>query len=156
MARARPRDELPHGRAAGIGRRLEWLFHAGVLMVQCGAIMPLLMRSSDPANVADVGEANPLSTVTNIVVLVGVLFLLLRHARTTFRYIPALWLILGLVGLALVSAAWSDYPGATIRRTASLGTTAIWGWYLAARFELKDVIRLFAQTFAFMALASLA
>jgi exopolysaccharide production protein ExoQ len=133
-------------------KRLEWAFHVIVLSLQCGAFMPLILHSG---NSVDMGESNPINTITNAVVLLSVLTLTLAHARTTFRYLPALWLILGLLALALISAFWSDYPGITVRRTGSLGTAAIWAWYLAARYDLKDVVKLLAQTFAILALASL-
>jgi exopolysaccharide production protein ExoQ len=133
-------------------KRLEWVFHVIVLSLQCSAFMALLLHGD---NAADAGESNPLSTITTVVILGSVLVLLLVHAKTTLRYLPALWLILALLALALVSALWSDYPVATVRRAGTLGTSAMWAWYVAARYDTKDIVRLFAQTAALMAVASL-
>jgi exopolysaccharide production protein ExoQ len=135
-------------------KRLEWIFHSAVLILQWGAIMPLLLNSTHGP--ADLGAANPLNTISNVIVLAMVLLLHLRHARATLRYTPALWLILGLLVLAFASTFWSEYPDITLRRASSLATGALWAWYVAVRYDLSDVVRLFAQTLAFLALTSLA
>jgi|SRR6516162_9931074 hypothetical protein len=58
------------------------------------------------------------------------------------------------LSLAVVSTAWSDYPDIIMRRTASLATAMLWGWYVTARYDLKHVISIFRHAIAVMALAS--
>ncbi len=134
-------------------KRLEWLFHVFVFALQCGGIVPVFLRTGDDLN--DLGTANPLNTYSTAFVLAITLVLLLRHAGSTFRYIPRMLPILALASLAVLSIAWSDYPDVTLRRSASLVTALLWGWYVTARYDLKDVIAIIRQAIGAMAIASL-
>lgn len=133
---------------------LERAFHIIALAYQCGAVLPLFIRTSYETNT--LGVANPLNTMANAIVLLTVLVLMVRHWATVLRLIPALTLILALLILAVASTLWSNYPDITIRRSSSLLTTMLWAWYVAARLAPKDIIKLIAQTIGLMALASLA
>ena len=135
-------------------KRLEWLFHIVAFSLQCGAIVPLLLRTSVDAN--QLGTANPLNTLATGFVLAIVLLLMLRHARVAISYAPGMWPVLCVTVLALMSAAWSDYPGGTIRRAGSLLTATLWAWYVVSRYDLKDVISIIRQSIGLLALASLA
>ena len=135
-------------------KRIEWLFHILAFALQCGAITPLLLRTSVEANA--LGASNPLNTFANGFVLVVVLCLLLLHRKEVFVYAPRMWPVLALAALAVLSTAWSDYPDITIRRAASLVTAMLWAWYVTARYDLKDVIAIMRQTIWLTALASLA
>jgi exopolysaccharide production protein ExoQ len=134
-------------------KRLEWLFHVFVFALQCGGIIPMFLRTGD--NLSDLGTANPLNTYATAFVLAITLVLLLRNAGPTFRYIPRMLPILALTSLAVLSISWSDYPDVTLRRSASLVTATLWAWYLAARYDLKDVVALIRQAIGVTALASL-
>ena len=135
-------------------KRLEWLFHIAVFMLQCGGIVPLFLRTGDDA--ADLGDANPLNTICTAFVLAITLVLLLRHARTAFQYLPRMWPVMALVLLAFVSVSWSDYPNVTMHRSVSLLTATLWSWCLVARYNLKDVIAIIGQATGLMAIASVA
>jgi O-antigen ligase len=67
-----------------------------------------------------------------------------------------MWPILGLVSLAFLSTAWSDYPAITVRRAGTLATITMWAWYITARYDLKDIISIVRQVMWLVALASLA
>ena len=135
-------------------KRVEWLFHLVAFSLQCGAVIPLLLRTSVDAN--DLGTANPLNTIATGLVLLIVLVLMLRHGRTALQYAPGMWPVLSLVILALISIAWSDHPDVTIRRAGSLLTAALWAWYVTSRYDLKDVISIARQSLGLLAVASLA
>jgi exopolysaccharide production protein ExoQ len=135
-------------------KRVEWLFHLLAFSLQCGAIVPLLLRTSVDAN--QLGTANPLNTIATGSVLLIVLVLMLRHGRPALQYAPGMWPVLSLVILALVSTAWSDHPDITIRRACSLLTATLWAWYVTSRYDLKDVISIARQSIGLLALASLA
>ena len=135
-------------------KRLEWLFHMVAFSLQCGAIVPLLLRTSVDAN--QLGSANPLNTLATGFVLAIVLPLMLRHARVAIHYAPGMWPVLCVTVLALMSTAWSDYPGGTIRRAGSLLTATLWAWYVVSRYDLKDIISIIRQSIGLLALASLA
>jgi exopolysaccharide production protein ExoQ len=135
-------------------KRVEWLFHLLAFSLQCGAIVPLLLRTSVDAN--QLGAANPTNTIATGFVLLVVLAQMLRHGRPALRYAPGMWPVLSLVILALVSTGWSDHPDITIRRAGSLVTATLWAWYVTSRYDLKDVISIVRQSIGLLAVASLA
>jgi exopolysaccharide production protein ExoQ len=132
---------------------LERLFHIVALALQCGAGLPLLFSLSEES--APLGAANPWNTMANSFVLVGVIVLVTCNRAAVWRVAPALSLIFLLVLLAFASTIWSDYPDITIRKAGALLTTTTWAWYVAARFDLKEIIRLISNTIGIMAIASL-
>jgi exopolysaccharide production protein ExoQ len=134
-------------------KRLEWLFHILAFSLQCGAIVPLLLRTSVDAN--QLGSANPLNTLVTGFVLAVVLSLMLRRRRVAMSYAPGMWPVLAVIVLAVMSTAWSDQPSVTIRRAASLMTVTLWAWYVVSRYDLKDVISIVRQSIGLLALASL-
>jgi hypothetical protein len=135
-------------------KRAERLFHILAFAWQCNAILPLLSRSS--GDTTDLGAANPLATIGNAGLLGVVLVLMVSHWRMALRLAPGMWPILGLVSLAFLSTTWSDYPAVTVRRAGTLATITMWAWYIAARYDLKDVISIVRQVMLPVALASLA
>jgi exopolysaccharide production protein ExoQ len=136
-------------------KRLEWLFHLAAFSLQCNALVPLLSRSS-AGDVGQLGEATPANTIATAFVLSIASVLMLRHGRMAMRYARGMWPILCLVLLAIISVSWSDYPQATIHRAGSLVTATLWAWYVAARYDLKDVISIIRQSLWLLASASLA
>ena len=134
-------------------KRLEWFFNVSAFVLQCGAVVPLLLRTSDGS--PDLGASNPLNTICTAVILAVTLLLLLQHARVAFRYLPRMWPIVALTLMAVVSISWSDYPDITLRRSVSLVTAALWAWYVTARYDLKDVVAIVRQAAGAMAIASL-
>jgi exopolysaccharide production protein ExoQ len=135
-------------------KRLERLFHVMVFIVQCGGIVPMLVRTGDDA--ADLGAANPANTISTGVILVVTLILLLRHGRGAIRLLPRIWPMAMLVLLAVASISWSDYPDVSLRRAGSLVTVALWAWYLAARYDLGEIVAIARDATGLLALASLA
>lgn len=63
-------------------------------------------------------------------------------------------LLLGLLALAFVTAAWSIAPDATLRRALALGFTTLAGVALAGRRSWAGVAELLAATFALTAIGS--
>ena len=59
-----------------------------------------------------------------------------------------------LLALALLSREWSLLPEVTTRRAIALIFTSLFGLYLAARFEWRELIGLLAGVFTVLALAS--
>jgi O-antigen ligase len=145
------RDE----KIAWVMKLAERLFHILALACVCGAVTPLATRSSEVAS-ADLGASNPLQTIATAGVLGVVLILMLLHRRTVIRLVPGMWAVLALICLAVLSTTWSDYPAITVRRTGSLVTITLWAWYIAARYELREVIAIVRQAIWSLALLSLA
>jgi hypothetical protein len=48
-------------------KRFEWVFNVTAFMVQCGAVVPLLLRTSDDS--LDLGASNPLNTISTAFIL---------------------------------------------------------------------------------------
>jgi exopolysaccharide production protein ExoQ len=136
-------------------KRLEWVVHIVIFALQCGGIVSLLLRTSADSDPTAVGVANSLNTISTAIVLAVVLILVLKHAKATFRYLPALSLLIALLTLAFASAIWSDFPDITLRRAGSLATTTLWAWYVGARYNLRDLVSLVMQAVGLMAIASL-
>jgi len=134
-------------------KRFEWVFNVTAFMLQCGAIVPMMLRTGNDS--PDLGASNPLNTISTASVLAVTLLLLLRHGRVAFRCLPRMWPIVALTLLALCSISWSDYPDITLRRSVSLLTAALWAWYVTARYDLKDVVAIARQATGLMAVASL-
>ncbi len=84
----------------------------------------------------------------------GVLLILLRWRRVTDA-IWAVWPLLGLAALAALSAAWSDQPILTLRRSALLFLSTFLAIYLGERYSLPEQMQLLANTFCLMILAIL-
>ena len=135
-------------------KRLERYLHILVFVLQCGGIVPVILRSGD--DLSDLGAANPANTLATAVILGLTFVLLLRHGRAAIRLLPGMRPIVMLVLLALASISWSDYPDVTLRRAGSLVTVALWAWYLAARYDLKDIVAIVRDATGLLALASLA
>ena len=64
--------------------------------------------------------------------------------------------LLPLLLLAGISTQWSILPDFTLRRTVALGFTSLFGLYLAARFDWRELIGLLAGVFLILALGSYA
>lgn len=61
---------------------------------------------------------------------------------------------LALVGWAFASYRWSIAPDLTLRRSVALLFTSGFGLYLAARYEWRDLIRMFAAVFLLLAVGA--
>jgi exopolysaccharide production protein ExoQ len=135
-------------------KRFEWIIHVLIFALQTGGVVPGLLRVGSDTTPGGLGDANSLNTATTSCVLVIATFLLLRHARMAFQYVP--WLLIALLILAFSSLLWSDYPDVTMRRSVSITTSVLWAWYVAARYDMRELISLTMQAIAVLAVASLA
>lgn len=111
-----------------------------VLFLGTGAFLSLMMDHSDPATATE-GSA--------VMQLVWSLIYVLVLARAASRY-REIWrvarenkFILLLLVLALVSTAWSEDAGLTIRRALAVLGTTLFALDLAVRYPVREQIRLF-------------
>ena len=70
------------------------------------------------------------------------------------RTLAGNWLMLGLVGLTLLSVTWSIDPDTTLRRSFALIMTTLFGFWLASRWSWRALIGLIATTFGLLAVSS--
>ena len=144
IPRAPQRDMAP-GRRQAIARRdrlLTWLREAFIFLafsIYVGALAPSLRSLRNEAHL-QAGETDPFLTIAQLVIMAVVGVYLLRHwpkVRQTVRPLAPYLLI---VGLCAVSALWSDYPFASIRRSVSLLTCLGFGLFCYLECGLAGTI----------------
>jgi O-antigen ligase len=102
------------------------------------------------------GESNPYSAAS-FAVLAGILAIgcVVRRDRI-LRLLYCAWPVFALVGLAFLSAYWSEAPYLTLRHAGTLAETTLFGIYLLARYDLGQLVALLVKVFVVAALASFA
>jgi exopolysaccharide production protein ExoQ len=63
--------------------------------------------------------------------------------------------MVGFVATVVASYAWSADPGVTARNAMALSLTVTFGWYLAIRWRLEDVLKFVAETLVIGTIANL-
>jgi len=151
------------GRAAKLADVCGKGFVVSVLLLSTGALLPLLRGEGGASvppvpggpSIAPPAEGNdPMMQVMWTLVYALSLLLVVRskkylHIATRDK------LLLLLVGIAVVSVLWSAAPEVTLRRSAALVGTTLFGIYLAARYDLGELLRLLAWALGIAALLSL-
>jgi exopolysaccharide production protein ExoQ len=115
-----------------------------------------LSNNSDPSQLS-VEVVNPLTPLILLlqygIFAVTVLLLVLHLKRIV---IPAFQdpLVWSLMGLALLSPIWSDFPDVSFRFSLFTLGPALFGLYLASRFSLREQIQLLAWALSLTAVIS--
>jgi O-antigen/teichoic acid export membrane protein/O-antigen ligase len=124
-------------------------FAIGVLALLNGAFLPILFPVATPDDAPSLeGLWLPIYAVLALVVFSTKPVVAIR-----MRLEVAL---LGMfLGYALLSALWSIDPQTTVRRVAGLYGTALFGYYLATRFELVRAVRVVTASALACAISSL-
>ncbi len=78
----------------------------------------------------------------------------LRWRAMVKAWLPAL-LTFAITGFVIASVIWSIAPDVTMRRGVALIATTIFGLYLGARYNWRELINLLAWNFTFLAVLSL-
>ncbi len=113
------------------------------------AILPSLNEISG-MNIA------PIKVVlANGISLISILLIGVGYKKVIPLVIREKWLWM-LLGIALASTFWSYVPGSTLRGSVFLGQLTLFGVYFAARYSLKEQLRLLAVTFSVVVLLSIA
>jgi O-antigen ligase len=103
----------------------------------------------------DAAAGNPVDQVVGSCIYLISLYLILTRLSHPLRPIWACPTLLAFLALAIGSAVWSSAPDVTIRRAGGLCGTALFGAYLAGRFEPREVVRLVAAAFSIALIASI-
>lgn len=116
---------------------------------------PLLVLRDPSVGGAAGDTGNGLSVVLWALFYVAALW----WARTEWpRFVRAVTAdkpILTVVGLALASTMWSEFPAITLKRAIALLGTCVVAWYLAARYDEGDVLDILAGAFGTAAVLSI-
>jgi O-antigen ligase len=129
----------------------EKVFAAAALCLSTAAVFPLLRAGG---GVADPTQSDALTEKLWLAVYAVVVLLLLRNRVSLRSLLAANKALFAVVGLALVSVAWSDVPQLTLRRAIALVLTTTFAIYLATRFSRRELGGLIAWSLALVVAAS--
>jgi O-antigen ligase len=102
----------------------------------------------------DAAAGNPVDQAIGSCIYLVSVYLILTRLSHPLRALLACPTLLAFLALAIGSAVWSSAPEVTIRRAGGLCGTALFGLYLAGRFEPREVMRLVAAAFSIVLIAS--
>ena len=152
-ARPRPPRQVALEGLVGRGvRGFEVAFSIVAILLLSGAFLPLYIRESG-GSVVSAGSVPLLRNMAIAIYLVTVPLALIRHREVMAalrRHLPTI----ALLGLVMLSVAWSADAGTTLQRGVALMLTTLFGVYLAARFELSQLLRVLAAALGIGAVLS--
>jgi len=119
----------------------EYAFVTVILLLLTGAFMNLFIS---PEQQLDPGEGLPGMRYVWAAIYVGVVVLWWRRGSENRSLLFERRAIIGLVALALASAAWSEAPATTMRRGFALVGTSVMALYFASRFRLREQLGILA------------
>ncbi|HEV7368200.1 O-antigen ligase [Arenibaculum sp.] len=128
------------------------------LLLVMGALQPFLVTwrtgTSDPNLNEMIEQGNIRFQIVSLSLYVIALLVLLavRHRLPTL--LARNWSLLALVGLAVLSAAWSYYPDATFRRGIALVLTLGFALYLVLRYSSLELLELLGVAMVIAAVMS--
>jgi len=134
-------------------RLIETVVALAFLLIASGTLRSILLSGLDDREAGSILFQLVTSTIYGSAAL-----LMLRGVPTWFpRLMAGAWPLLLLTGLALISVGWSDAPSTTMRRAIALLLTTGFAFYVVARFEAEEFIKILAVSFAaFFTIAILA
>lgn len=130
-------------------RILEQGFVTLALLLFSGGLLPLLGVGGDQI------EGNPKTQAVWFGIYLITLPIAVAGWKSIVRTATRDRLLLALVGIALASVLWSGEPQVTLRRSIALIFTTLFGIFLAARFSLKEQLRLLTWALGIGAVLSL-
>lgn len=147
-------DRSAEAREAPAPSLWEWLLALGGVLVLCDALdRPLYVLFGVNARLF---PGLPIARIPLLLVVVAAGLLLARDRGGARRGIAEAWPLWPAVGLAFVSALWSEQPGTTLFWATGLLATTAFGFALAVRFSAADQVALVAVAIASIALATVA
>lgn len=131
---------------------LEYGFAMFALFILTDAIFPLLRKEAEVD--VDASQGDPTTQIIlGVIYLIACVLLLYRRQLKLLVKDPYL---VAVVGLCVMSAAWSVDPAVTLRRSAAFVGTTLFGVYLASRFTFSQQLKILAGTLGFAAVLSIA
>jgi exopolysaccharide production protein ExoQ len=134
----------------GVAPLWERVFVVTGLIVLAGAVFPLLQNQKSST---DSAGGDPVFQLVAAVIYATVVALMFRK-----KAFPVIWknkAILLLLGFAVLSVAWSQEPGITVRQSLALTGTSLFGMYLGFRYTFQEQLRLVAWALGICAVGSL-
>ena len=100
-------------------------------------------------------QGDPITQLIFLGIYVVTLFLIVPYWKQGVRAVTKEKLLLVLVAIALISVIWSGAPMLTVRRSAALLGTTLFGIYFSTRYSLSEQLRLLAWALGIAAVLSL-
>ncbi|HEX8692865.1 MAG TPA: O-antigen ligase family protein [Longimicrobium sp.] len=133
----------------------ERVYAVVLLLVFSSAVLPLLNGSADGA--ANLEEGDPhRQAIRAALFALALVFTFLRPPGEVFAAALRSPATLLLVGLALASAAWSEFPDITLRRAVAVAGTTFCGFWLAGRFRGREFLPILGWALGIAAVLSVA
>jgi exopolysaccharide production protein ExoQ len=114
-------------------------FMVVVLLYSTGAFVNLF---AGPDQLLDPGAGIPELRYVWAMIYALTFALWYSHCSGSLGVLLGEWPIVLLVGLAMVSVFWSDVPELTLRRSTALAGTCLIALYFAARYRLREQLKL--------------
>ncbi len=126
----------------------------GVIYYEQGIIQAL--RAARGADALKPGSSDIVSTVSQAAILLVLLCLLAARRRSYAALLRPMLPYIVIVLLCFLSAAWSDNPMVTLRRSTTLAGCVLFGLYLANTLGVRGAVGMAGQCAVFLGLLSIA
>lgn len=154
MLPARQRRRSTGGDAVVRPTAIEEWFVVAAVLVYMGAFTSTVYMVTSAGRLMP-GSVNPVNTLAQTAVLVGVGIFLITHRKIVWPPARAAWLFVAFIMLCALSSAWSGFPELALRRSFSLAACFLFGFYVAAVFSPTRLFVLITRAAMIAAVASL-
>lgn len=124
-------------------------------LAEKGFVILSLLFLTDPVVLFQAWELNPVKKVFSLVIHLGIILLIVAWRKKIVCIFIKEKFLWALIGIALLSVLWSVAPGVSLRQSLVLVRSTLFGVYLAARFSVKEQVRLLAWMLGIAMLLSL-
>ncbi len=126
----------------------------GVVFYEQGIIQAL--RAARGAEALKPGSSDIVSTVSQLAILLALLCILASRRREYAALLQPMLPYVAIVALCFASAAWSDNPMVTLRRSTTLASCVLFGTYLTHTLGLRGAVAMTGRCALFLGLLSVA
>ena len=135
-----------------MGRLEQAYAFVGVIYYEQGIIQAL--RAARGAEALKPGSSDIVSTVSQLAILAVLLCIVAARWRSYGPVLRPMLPYIVIVALCFVSAAWSDNPFVTLRRSTTLASCVLFGTYLAHTLGMRGTVALVGQCAVFLGVLS--
>ena len=137
-----------------MGRLERAYVFTGVIFYEQGIIQAL--RAARGAEALKPGSSDIVNTMSQLVILLALLGILASRRREYAALLQPMLLYVAIVALCFASAAWSDNPLVTLRRSTTLASCVLFGTYLTHTLGLRGTVAMAGRCAVFLGLLSIA
>jgi O-antigen ligase len=130
----------------------DWYAYVGVVYYEQGIIQSL--RAARGEEALRPGSSDIVSSATQLGILVVLITIMTVRWRQFAPLVRHMGPYVAIILLCIASAAWSDNPLPTMRRSTSLVTCVLFGLYLTRTFGLREAIAMAGRSAVFLGVLS--